>query len=229
MGAVVGGDANPLDRPALASVTTGVSNLGRMEARLEALLDRLHREGVAVDAALSDRRERRRNLQPDSARLLHLLVLATGARHLLELGSSNGYSTIWLGAAVAANGGKMVSVDLDQGRLADARANIAAADLGETVELRHEDAATTLTDADTASFDFVFLDAERPEYPAYWADLVRVIRPGGLLAIDNVTSHAEEVADLRTLIAADRRVIEALAPTGAGVLLVTRLVHPPGA
>ena len=79
-----------------------------------------------------------------------------------------------------------------------------------------------------ASWDMVFLDAERAEYPAYWANLVRVLRPGGLLAVDNVISHADEVADLRTLVTADRRVTEALVPTGAGVLLVTRLVRPAG-
>jgi len=195
---------------------------------LETLLDQLHRDGVAFDGARSDRRERRRNLEPDSARLLHLLVLASGATRVLEVGSSNGYSTIWLAAAVAANAGEMVSVDLDEGRLSEARVNVAAAGLEDTVKLRREDAAATLAGSAEASLDLVFLDAERPEYPAYWADLVRVIRPGGLLAVDNVISHADEVADLRTLITADRRVTEALVPTGAGVLLVTRLVRPAG-
>jgi predicted O-methyltransferase YrrM len=183
---------------------------------------------VEFDAARADRRERRRNLEPASARLLHLLVLASGARRLLELGSSNGYSTIWLGAAVAANEGEMVSVDLDAGRLEEARGNVTAAGLEATVELRREDAAAALAGSAESAWDMVFLDAERPEYPAYWADLVRVLRPGGLLAVDNVLSHAAEVADLRTLIGADRRVTEALVPTGAGVLLVTRLLRPAG-
>ncbi len=204
----------------------GLPNLLAMEARLESLLDRLHQDGAAYDAARADRRERRRNLEPDSARLLHLLVLATGAKRVLELGSSNGYSTVWLADAVAANGGGVVSVDIDPGRLEEARANVAAAGLADAVELRHEDAAATLTGTHETSVDLVFLDAERPDYPGYWADLVRVLRPGGLLAVDNVISHAAEVADLRTLITADRRVTEALVPTGAGVLLVTRLVHP---
>jgi predicted O-methyltransferase YrrM len=197
-----------------------------MDARLEALLDQLHRQGVEFDAVRPDRRTRRRNLEPDSARLLHLLVLATGARRLLELGTSNGYSTIWLGAAAAANEGEMVSVDLDEGRLEEARANVAAAGLEGTVELRLEEAAEALAGTAESSLDFIFLDAERPEYPAYWADLVRVLRPGGLLAVDNVVSHADEVADLRTLIAADRRTEEALVPTGAGLLLVTRVTRP---
>jgi predicted O-methyltransferase YrrM len=210
------------------AATSIVPNLHRVEARLEALLDRLHEEGVAFDAARSDRRERRRNLEPDSARLLHLLVLATGSRRLLELGSSNGYSTIWLGAAVAASEGEVVSVDLDPGRLEEARANVAVAGLEGTVELRLEGAAQALAGSAEASQDMIFLDAERPEYPAYWADLVRALRPGGLLAVDNVLSHADELADLRTLITADRRVTEALVPTGAGVLLVTRLLRPAG-
>ncbi len=199
-----------------------------MDAGLEALLDDLHREGVEHDAPLADRTRRRRNLEPDSARLLHLLVLATGAGRVLELGTSNGYSTIWLGAAVAANEGTMVSVDLDQGRLDEARENVARAGLDAVVELRLEDAGAVLSDSEPESWDMVFLHAERPEYPAYWSDLVRVLPPGGLLAVDNVLSHAAEVADLRTLVGADRRVTEALVPTGAGVLLVTRLPQPPG-
>lgn len=200
-----------------------------MDARLEALLDQLHEDGVAFDAARADRGQRRRNLEPDSAPLLHLLVLATGAKRVLELGTSNGYSTIWLADAAAANEGEVVSVDLDAGRLEEARANVAAAGLEDTVELRLEDAAAALAGSADAAWDLIFLDAERPAYPGYWANLVRVLRPGGLLAVDNVISHADEVADLRTLVTADRRVSEALVPTGAGVLLVTRLVRPPPA
>jgi predicted O-methyltransferase YrrM len=200
-----------------------MGTLVAMNAQLESLLDDLHREGIEHDAPLPDRTRRRRNLEPDSARLLHLLVLATGAARVLELGTSNGYSTIWLAAAVAANDGTMVSVDLDEGRLGEARENVARAGFGDAVDLRLEDAGDALSASDPESWDLVFLDAERPAYPAYWSDLVRVLPPGGLLAVDNAISHAEELADFRTLVSADRRVTEALVPTGAGLLLVTRL------
>jgi predicted O-methyltransferase YrrM len=200
-----------------------MGTLVTMDARLEALLDDLHREGVEHDAPLADRTRRRRNLEPDSARLLHLLVVATGASRVLELGTSNGYSTIWLADAVAANDGTLVSVDLDEGRLAEARDNVARAGYADVADLRLEDAGAALSASDPESWDLVFLDAERPAYTAYWSDLARVLPPGGLLAVDNVTSHADEVADFRTLVTADRRVTEALVPTGAGVLLVTRL------
>jgi predicted O-methyltransferase YrrM len=194
-----------------------------MDSRREGLLEELHREGIEHDAGLSDRTERRRNLEPESARMLHLLVLATGARRVLELGTSNGYSTIWLADALAIGGGEMVSVDLDEGRLAGARENIARGGLEATVELRQEDAGAALRDSAAGSWDMIFLDAERPAYPDYWPDLVRVLRPGGLLAVDNVLSHADEVVEFRAAVGADARVTEALVPIGAGVLLVTRL------
>jgi predicted O-methyltransferase YrrM len=66
----------------------------------------------------------------------------------------------------------------------------------------------------------IFLDAERSAYANYWPDLLRVLRPGGLLAVDNVLSHAEEVRELRALVNAEERVSEALVPTGAGLLLM---------
>lgn len=71
------------------------------------------------------------------------------------------------------------------------------------------------------SVDVVFLDAERPEYPAYWPDLTRVLRRPGLLAIDNAISHAHELVPFAKVVDADERAITALDQTGAGVLLVS--------
>ena len=108
-----------------------------------------------------------------------------------------------------------------------ARRNLQRAGLGALVELRVEDAAQTLAHAADEAWDMVFLDAERPFYVGYWPDLVRVLRPGGLLAVDNVTSHAEQVRDFRALVSGDERVSEAVVPTGAGLLLVSRNPAPP--
>jgi predicted O-methyltransferase YrrM len=76
-----------------------------MDARLTALLDELHRHGVEHDRLKADRLERLRNVEPDTARLLALLVRATAARRLLELGTSNGYSTLWPTPCAAWAGG----------------------------------------------------------------------------------------------------------------------------
>lgn len=193
-----------------------------MDARLRELLDDLHRRGVEHDAGEADRLQRLRNVDPDTAALLALLVRATGARHVLELGTSNGYSTVWLADAVAANEGSLTSVELDPERTTQAAQNLQKAGLRAVVDLRIQDAADTLRQSDDGEWDLIFLDAERPAYPDYWPDLVRVLGPRGVLAVDNVLSHAEEVAEFRALVSADERVSEALSPTGAGALLVVR-------
>jgi predicted O-methyltransferase YrrM len=193
-----------------------------MDDRLVVLLEEVHRHGVAHDAGTADRLERLRNVEPDTAQLLAVLVRATGARAVLELGTSNGYSTLWLADAVRATNGHLVSTDVDPHRSAEAAENLDRGGLGGLVELRVEDAAVMLGESSDGAWDMIFLDAERPAYVSYWPDLVRVLRPGGLLVVDNAISHADELHELRELVRAEELVIEALAPTGAGALLVVR-------
>ncbi len=197
-----------------------------MNDTLLTVLDELHRYGTAHDAGLADRLQRLRNVEPDTARVLSVLVQAVGARRLLELGTSNGYSTLWLADAVRSVGGRLVTVDVDAARSALAAQNLDRVDLRELVDLRVEDAAMTLRDTPDGAFDLIFLDAERSAYADYWPDLVRALRPGGLLAVDNVLSHAAQVAHFRALVRADARVSEAVVPTGAGLLLVVRAPAP---
>jgi predicted O-methyltransferase YrrM len=193
-----------------------------MDEQLTALLDELYRYGVNHDADKADRLDRLRNLEPGTAALLAVLVRATRARKLLELGTSNGYSTLWLADAARANGGHLVSVEIDPERSSQAAHNLDRAGLRPLVELRVQDAAEALKGSSDSEWDMIFLDAERPAYPDYWPDLVRVLKPAGLLAVDNVISHADQVAEFRALVSADPRVTEALVPTGAGALLIVR-------
>ena len=193
-----------------------------MDVRLSRLLEDLHRHGIEHDAGTTDRLERLRNVEPETAALLALLVRATGARRVLELGTSNGYSTVWLADAVSANDGSLTSVELDPERTTQAAHNLERAGLRTVVDLRIQDAADTLRQSEDGEWDLIFLDAERPAYASYWPDLVRVLRPRGVLAVDNVLSHAAEVSEFRALVSADERVSEALSPTGAGALLVVR-------
>jgi predicted O-methyltransferase YrrM len=193
-----------------------------MDDTLPTVLDELHRHGVEHDAGKADRLERLRNVEPDTARVLAVLVRATAARRVLEIGTSNGYSTLWLADAVGGVRGHLVSVDIDAARSALAAHNLERAGLRELVELRVEDAAVSLREAPDRGWDMVFLDAERPAYAGYWPQLARVLRPGGLLAVDNVLSHADELSDFRALVRAEERVSEAIVPTGAGLLLVVR-------
>lgn len=208
--------------PAWCSPPQRTGTIREMDDRLSALLDEQHRHGVAHDATRPDRLDRLRNLEPETAQLLAVLVRAAGVRTLLELGTSNGYSTLWLADAVRATGGRLTTVEIDSGRSAQAATNLERAGLGRYVELRVQDAADALRESADAQWDMIFLDAERPAYPRYWPDLRRTLKPGGLLVVDNVISHAEQVRDFRALVTDSPGLTEALAPTGAGALLVVR-------
>ncbi len=172
------------------------------------------------DACLEDRLDRYRVLEPDTAELLAFLVRATGARDVLEIGTSIGYSTLWLADAAEAVGGTPVSVEIDPARSEQARANLDRAGLA--AELRVEDAAETLAASADEAWDLVFLDAERPAYAGYWPDVVRILRPGGVVAVDNVLSHPDEVADVLGLIAAEPAVVSTVVPIGAGLELALK-------
>jgi predicted O-methyltransferase YrrM len=189
-----------------------------MDTPISMLLADLHRSGAEHDARFDDRLLRLRNVEPETGALLNVLVRAVGASDVLELGTSNGVSTIWLADAAA----RVVSVEVDAERSEAARANLERAGLAYRVELRVEDAAAMLAAAADDSFDVVFMDSERPAYVGYWPEICRVLRPGGLIAVDNSISHAEQVADFRALVDADERCTVALDATGAGVLLITR-------
>jgi len=193
-----------------------------MEQALARYIDDLYEHGRAHDAEEPDRVDRLRNVEPDTAQLLAVLVRATDARRLLELGTSNGYSTLWLADAAKSIDGRVVSVETDPTRTAQARAHLSHVGLDPFVELRTEDAVRTLKGSAHASWDMIFLDAERPAYVGYWPDLVRVLKAGGLLVVDNVLSHSDELRDFRRLVDEDPRVSQALVPTGAGALLIVK-------
>jgi predicted O-methyltransferase YrrM len=187
-----------------------------------AFADELYAAGRDHDARHADRLARWRNVEPETATLLGVLIRAKQARRVLEIGTSNGYSTIWLGDAVQATGGALVTLEIDPERTALARANVARAGLAAAVELRTEDAGAALRAFPDGAFDVVFLDSERDAYVGYWPDLVRTLAPAGLLAVDNVISHESELGGFRAVVDADERVTQALVPIGAGVLLVVR-------
>ena len=179
----------------------------------------LHAAGREHDARQADRLERWRNVEPETAELLGVLVRAKRARRVLEIGTSNGYSTIWLADAAETTGGTVLSVEIEPSRTALARENLARAGLSDLVELKTEDAAQTLRALPDRAFELTFLDAERVLYVGYWHHLVRTLAPGGLLAVDNAISHANELVEFRAVVDADTRVTQALVPIGAGLLL----------
>ena len=86
----------------------------------------------------------------------------------------------------------------------------------------HDDAGLVLGRSVDSAFDLVFLDSERPEYVGWWPHLQRVLRPGGLLVVDNATSHVEEMAAFVALVEADTSFTTSLVPVGNGEFLAVK-------
>jgi predicted O-methyltransferase YrrM len=193
-----------------------------MNETRQAFLDELYAHGRAPDEQRADRLQRLRNVEPETAELLGVLVRSMSATRVLEVGTSNGYSTIWLGDAAEAVGGKILSLEIEAERTAQAAENLAEAGVADFVELRTQDAAEALRSFADGAFDLIFLDAERTLYADYWQDLIRALRPNGLLVVDNTLSHAKELVEFSELVYSDPQVTSTLVTVGAGVLLIVK-------
>ena len=193
-----------------------------MSDPLEALKTKLERFGAANDGATTERSRRMLNITRDTGEFLSVLVRATLARRVLEIGTSNGYSTLWLAEAARAIGGTVTTVESSEYKVGLASANFARSGLGAHITLVHDDAARLLQRSTQGAFDFIFLDSERSEYPGWWPQLRRVLRPGGLLAADNASSHAEQLAPFVALVKADSMFATSLVPLGNGEFLAVK-------
>jgi len=172
------------------------------------------------DAQQADRLLRYRNIEAESAKLLSQFIRMQQAKAILEIGTSTGYSTLWLAEAAQATGGQVTTVEIDAKRSAEAKRHVAELELSEIVQFWVGDAVDYLKEAQD-TFDFILLDAERNAYESYWPDLKRLIKPkGGVLIIDNVISHAAEVKSFLELIKNDQNFMSSILPIGAGLCMV---------
>lgn len=193
-----------------------------MTMQLSELKDELARFGAENDAYESERGRRMLNITPDTGEFLSVLVRFGQARRVLEIGTSNGYSTLWLAEAAAAIDGHVTTLEYAEDKVAMARATFARSGLAGCITLVQGDAGQWLTQAADASIDLLFLDSDREQYAGWWPQLRRVLRPGGLLVVDNATSHATQMEPLRMLLDADPDFSTSLVPVGNGELLAVR-------
>lgn len=154
-------------------------------------------------------------VSPPQGKLLYLLAKTIGARSILEFGTLAGYSTIWLARALPANG-RLITLEANPEYAEVATASIAAARLGEVVEVRVGPALDQLPqlDADGAGpFDLTFIDADKVHTPDYFAWALEHSRPGSLIIADNVIRDGRlaDLSDDDPPIAAQRRFHEQLA------------------
>ena len=159
-----------------------------MTPEAQAVLNRLYAEDAAQRAAGLPSEQRTRNVERETGRFLYLLARSTGARSLLEIGSSNGVSTIWLALAAREVGGSVTGTEILPARAAEANANLAAAGLAEVARVLPGDARALVADL-PGPFDLVFVDAEKDDYVDHFFAVIDRVRPNGLILADNVLSH----------------------------------------
>ena len=159
-----------------------------MDANAEALLNRLYldddrqrREGLPAS-------ERTRNLTRISGKYLSIFARAMNAKRVVEIGSSNGVSTIWFALAMRATGGFVTGTEIIPERAATANANLAEAGLSAFGTVLSGDAQQSLASIESG-IDIAFIDAEKDDYTYHFEVVWPKLRIGGVVIADNVTSH----------------------------------------
>lgn len=179
----------------------------------------------ALDAALGRARAaglRAIQVPPEVGRLLGILARAVGARRILEIGTLGGYSAIHLARALPADG-RLITLELDPRHAEVARENLAAVGLAARVEVRLGPALDLLPSLATeAAFDLAFIDADKESYPAYLDWCLRLVRPGGLIVVDNVLRRGDAIDAMNQAAASDPRLEALILPVrdGADGILV---------
>jgi predicted O-methyltransferase YrrM len=137
------------------------------------------------------------SVTPTQGKFLHLLATVQGAQRILELGTLGGYSTIWLGRALPADG-ELLSLEIDPSHAAVARHNIARAGLEDRVSIVLGPATETLAklvDDGVEPFDLIFIDADKPRIDEYFQRSLELSRPGAVIVVDNVVRKGEVIND----------------------------------
>lgn len=185
-----------------------------MNDRAEAVLERLYAEDEAQRAAGLPSSRRTRNIDRETGRWLSMLLRATGARSILEIGSSNAVSTIWLASAAHENGGSVTGTEIIAERAAEANRNLAEAGFAEIARVIPGDARETVASL-AGPFDALFIDAEKDDYVAHLQGAIDRIAPRGVILADNVVSH--DLSDYQAMMRERDDIETVTVPIGRGI------------
>ena len=191
-------DTPPTERGPLAKTPT--------EKKILEVLDDMHR----------NQRRGMMNVSVEDGRLLRLLTETMGAKHVVEIGTSNGYSGIWICLALRNTGGKLTTYEIDARRAELARENFKRAKVGQMVTLIEGDAHDEVTKL-SEPIDLLFLDADKKGYVDYLGKLLPRVRPGGLIVAHNMVRPEPDPAFLEAITANPDLETVFLGMQGAGI------------
>jgi predicted O-methyltransferase YrrM len=193
-----------------------------MDEKLAGLFEELESFGAENDARVVDHDAKMLNITHETGAFLALLVRAIKARRVLEIGTSNGYSTLWLAYAVQRAGGRVITVERSAHKAELARRNFERAGLSSSITLQQAEAGRFYEEQSNSSYEFIFLDSDRGEYTGWWASLRRILMAGGLLVVDNAVSHENELRGFVELVRTFPGYMISLVPVGKGELVILK-------
>ena len=162
------------------------------EKRIVAVMDEMH----------ANQSRGMGNVSPEDGRVLRLLAETLGAKHVVEVGTANGYSAMWFCLALRSTGGKLTTHEIDPRRIALATENFRQAGVGQLATLVEGDAHQTIQKL-TGPIDLVLLDAEKEGFTDYLAKLLPLVRAGGLIVAHDSSGQAHMMEDYFRAIVAD--------------------------
>ncbi len=158
----------------------------------------------------------------EDGRFLRLLVVTSGAKKALEIGAASGYSAIWMGLGMRETGGRLVTIEYDKARAAQAAANIKKAGLSDVVQVISGDAFAEIPKV-PGTFDFVFCDAWKRDYQKFFSMVFPRMDKGGLFLGHNVINKRDEMSDfLKTIHTSPAVLTSVIAPSGEGVSITLK-------
>ena len=157
------------------------------------------------------------NIPRQTAEFLYLLVKVKKAKNILEVGMSNGYSTVWLASAAAGNKGKVTTIERDESKIKEAEDNFRKAGLSNITILKGD--ALKLTKSLSEKYDFIFLDATKKEYINYLKNILmnNNIEDGAIITADNVVIFRDKVHEFLKFLREDKRFESTTLPLGTGL------------
>jgi predicted O-methyltransferase YrrM len=192
---------------------------------IEKVLTELETFGDENDRVKTEYAQRMMNITRDTGKFMQVLVMSAKARRILEIGTSNGYSTLWLARGAQAVGGEVTTVDLSSYKTGLARANFERAGMSKIIIQVQAKGADFLKGAADECYDCMFLDSARAEYPTWLPDVKRTLKPGGLLLADNAVSHQYEFKPFTDLVEADPDFVACVVPVGHGIYMAVKSIH----
>ena len=186
------------------------------DSRIDGVIEELEEFGKA---------NRRWNVPPDHGRFLWMMTELTGAKRVLEIGTSNGYSSLWIAKGLRKTGGKLITIEFDKDRANEAKANFKKAGCDD-ISVVHSGDAFKVIPKLKGQFDLIFLDAWKQDYKKFFDASFPMLKPGGVFLGHNAVAMAKDMKDYLETVQNHPQLITNVVQMGKDGFAVSYRRHP---